>query len=238
MKKYVIALFLTVSVFSNTDSTVSNTVVFMGLESIAENRFHKTLEERIYSMFSYDKSISLQSADYFDNLNKRGYLSRKLISVDEAVGLMKSTGVRLFISGEIRDFRISLKRRLGVLPWGIVKGEIVCYVQVIDAAERRICFAGNLKYSVERSAGFVGYGRFRGERPLSPLEEKHFVFDLTTGLGESIVKTSQASYAGIFSPENSGSGKRLQKRFVPSKNKTADSTAVVIPEADSSSQKR
>ncbi|MBL8027657.1 MAG: hypothetical protein JNL74_14645 [Fibrobacteres bacterium] len=236
MKKYLIVLLF--AAVCSADSTITNTVVFMGLESIAENRFHKTLEERIYSMFSYDKSITLQSADYYDNLNKRGYLSRKLISVDEAVALMKSTGVRLFISGEIRDFRISLKRRLGILPWGIVKGEIVCYIQVIDASERRICFAGNLKYSAERSAGFVGYGRFRGERPLSPLEEKHFVFDLTTGLGESIVKTSQASYAGIFSPENSNSSKRLQKRFVPSKTTAPDSTPVVKPEPDTAAQKR
>jgi len=216
---------------ATTDSTGGNRVVFVGLESIAENRFHKTLEDRIYSMFSYDKSIVLESSDYFDKLNKRGYITRKLISVDEAVELMKTTGVRLFISGEIRDFRISLKRTLGVLPWGIVRGEIVCFVQVIDALDRRICFAGNLKYVVEKNAGFVGYGRFAGERPLSPVEEKHFVFDLTNGLGESIVKTSQASYAGIFSPELSGAGKKVQKKFVPSKVKAADSSTVVEPDS-------
>jgi len=217
--------------FAQTDSTGGNRVVFLGLESIAENRFHKTLEERIYSMFSYDKSIALESSNYFEKLNKRGYLNRKLISVDEAVELMKTTGVRLFISGEIRDFRVSLKRKFGVLPWGVVRGEIVCFVEVIDAFTRRVCFAGNLKYVVEKSAGFVGYGRFAGERPLSPVEEKHFVFDLTNGLGESIVKTSQASYAGIFSPELSSSGKRVQKKFVPSKVKAADSAAVVEPDS-------
>jgi hypothetical protein len=217
--------------YSSTDSSGGNRVVFVGLESIAENRFHKTLEDRIYSMFSYDKSIVLESSDYFDKLNKRGYITRKLISVDEAVELMKTTGVRLFISGEIRDFRISLKRTLGLLPWGTVRGEIVCFVQVIDAFDRRICFAGNLKYVVEKSAGFVGYGRFAGERPLSPVEEKHFVFDLTNGLGESIVKTSQASYAGIFSPELSTSGRRVQKKFVPSKVKAVDTSTVVEPDS-------
>ena len=235
MLKLFLCLVLVSLPFAATDSTGGNRVVFMGLESIAENRFHKTLEDKIYSMFSYDKSILLESSDYFDKLNKRGYIGRKLLSLDEAVALMKSTGVRLFISGEIRDFRISMKRTLGILPWGIVRGEIVCFVQVIDAYDRRVCFAGNLKYVVEKSAGFVGYGRITEEIPLSPVEEKRFVFDLTNGLGESIVKTSQASYAGIFSPELSGSGKKIQKQFVPPKAKVPDSTTIVKP--DSVSQK-
>jgi hypothetical protein len=198
----------------------------MGLESIAENRFHKTLEERIYSMFSQDKSIKLESPDFFERLQSRGHIRRKLISIDEAVRIMGSTGVRMFISGEIRDFRIYLERKMGFLPWGVVRGEIVCYVQVIDAVDKKTCYAGNLKFVAEKSAGFVGYGRFSGARPLSPLEEKHFVFDLTNGLGESIVKTAQAAYAGVFSPDAYYVGQRsLRRNVVPKAAPALDSVS-------------
>ncbi len=196
----------------------NNSVAFLGLQSISDNRFHITLEDRIYAAFALDTTIRLEPHDFYGRLLSRGQVNRKLPSMDEAVLLMNATGVRLFISGEIRNFKISLNRAAGFLPWGVIRGEIVCFMQVIDALERKTCFAGNLKFVVEKNAGLVWYSRFADERPLSPVEEKHFIFDLTNGLCESIVRTSQASYAGIMSSDPfmvGGGGKAATKAVKP-----------------------
>ncbi|MFH0919309.1 MAG: hypothetical protein V1913_03020 [Fibrobacterota bacterium] len=173
-------------------------VAFMGLESITENRFHETLEERIYLKLSYNKNVSLEPRDFFFKAKSRGFVVKKLLSMNEAVELMKLSGDRIFVSGEIRDFKISLRRTFGFLPFGKVQGEIVCYLQVLDALEKEPRFAGNIKFIGEMNAGWVGFSSPESSLPLSPVEEKHFRFELINGLGETFTETAEAAYVGII----------------------------------------
>lgn len=181
-----------------------SSVAFLGLESISENRFHETLEDRIYMMLSYNANVALESRDYYFRLKSRSMVSRKLLSMNEAVNLMRTTGDRIFVSGEIRNFRIELKRGLGFMPFGKVVGEIVCYLQVIDALDKEPRFAGNLKFTGETKTGWYGFSTFAGNMPLSPVEEKNFVFELINGMGEAFVETAEAAYLGIIDKKRPG----------------------------------
>ncbi len=174
------------------------TVAFLGIESISENRFHETLEERIYMRLSYNKYISLEPKDFYFRLKSRGIVKRKLLTMNEAVELLKMSGDRIFVSGEIRNFRIELKRYLGFLPFGKVTGEIVCYLQVLDALSKSPRFAGDVKFTGSKNAGWIGFGLSTENMPLSPIDEKNFVFELVSGTGEAFAETAEAAYAGII----------------------------------------
>jgi hypothetical protein len=47
-------------------------------------------------------------------------------------------------------------------------------------------------------AGWVGFGLSTENTPLSPIEEKNFVFELVSGTGEAFAETAEAAYAGLI----------------------------------------
>ncbi|OGJ86492.1 MAG: hypothetical protein A2487_14870 [Candidatus Raymondbacteria bacterium RifOxyC12_full_50_8] len=186
-------------------------VAFLGLESKAENRFHETLEERIYLKLSYNKSIELADKDFYYKAKSRGFVTGKLVPANEAVRLMKVFGERIYVSGEIRDYRIEMRRIMGILPFGKVYGEIICYLQVYDALENEPRFAGNLKFIGEMNARYIGYGNNKGVMPLSPMEEKHFMYELVNGMGNTFAETAEASYIGLLDKK----ARKVLKRGAP-----------------------
>ncbi len=89
------------------------------------------------------------------------------------------------------------KRRFGFLPFGTVRGEVTCFLQVLDAATRQPRFAGDIRFTGEMGVGWVGYGNAARLMPLSPMAEKHFIDGIIDGLTDLFVETAEKACRGI-----------------------------------------
>lgn len=173
-------------------------VAFLGIESRADNRFHETLEDRIYLRMSYNKEIELEDRGLFTLLKGKGVLDRKMVTMDQAEALSRAVGDRIYVSGEVRSYRVELKRTLGILPIGKARGEVTCFLQVLDVVTRKPRFAGEIRFVGEMKVGWVGFSNSRELMPLSPMEEKHLIDEMVNGLTELFVETAEASFKGLF----------------------------------------
>lgn len=185
-------------------------LVFLGLESKADNTIFKTLENEFFRRLSFDRNIVLEESSFFNTIRSRGIVKSKNISIREANKLFKTFGARVFVSGEIVKYNYSINRKYPLLPFAILKGSLVCYLQVLDAYKAEVRFSGNLEFEVEMDLGYIGLSDIKKE-PISALDKMIIKKELISGMSDLLFSTTEGAYKGLFNPTTKKAKKKKPK---------------------------